>query len=319
MSSAVQEILMGHLRDVHALEEQSIQQLESAPRIAGEVRLAEALAGHLEETRGHERLLRGLLETRDSGPSRIEDAFMRAGGQGFVLFARSQRDTPGKLATHALSYEALEWAAYDLLDAIASEAGDLEVLEVARSIRDEERAMMDRIEGLFDATVEASLRPESEKPLREQLARYIADAHAIEAQAIRLMDSGRELVEDPTWTELLGGHLVQERHHEQILEERLRASRARPSKVKDLAMALGGLNWALFFRLQPATTARFGAFAYAFQHLEIGGYEHLRRVAERAGDDATRAAAAEILQEERTAAARFADALGVAVGAVVSS
>ena len=40
---------------------------------------------------------------------------MRAGGLGFLLFARTQPDTPGKLAAHAYSFEHLEIAAYELL------------------------------------------------------------------------------------------------------------------------------------------------------------------------------------------------------------
>ena len=44
---------------------------------------------------------------------------MAAGGKGFILFARSQPDTPGKLAAHAYSYEALELAGYQLLRRVA--------------------------------------------------------------------------------------------------------------------------------------------------------------------------------------------------------
>jgi ferritin-like metal-binding protein YciE len=48
------------------------------------------------------------------------------------------------------------------------------------------------------------------------------------------------------------------------------------------------------------------AFAYAFEHLEIGGYEQLLRVAELVGDDDTTALAQSILAEERAAAAAIA-------------
>jgi ferritin-like metal-binding protein YciE len=71
-------------------------------------------------------------------------------------------------------------------------------------------------------------------------------------------------------------------------------------------MRLGALNWSAFFAAQPDTPGKLLAFAYAFEHLEIGGYEHLRRVAERAGDTETVALAERILAEERSAAQRFA-------------
>ena len=67
-------------------------------------------------------------------------------------------------------------------------------------------------------------------------------------------------------------------------------------------MRLAAINWATFFAAHPDTPGKLAAFTYAFEHLEIGGYEQLQRVAERAGDDATAALAEEILAEERHAA-----------------
>ena len=67
-------------------------------------------------------------------------------------------------------------------------------------------------------------------------------------------------------------------------------------------MRLGGLNWAAFFRGHPDTPGKLAAFARAFEHLEIGGYEQLVRVARRAGDEQTVAVAEGILQEEHNAA-----------------
>jgi ferritin-like metal-binding protein YciE len=56
---------------------------------------------------------------------------MKLGGKGFVLFAKAQPDTPGKLLAHALSYEALEEASYALLAAVAAQDGDTEVAQAA--------------------------------------------------------------------------------------------------------------------------------------------------------------------------------------------
>jgi len=75
--------------------------VEASCRIGG---LAEALRIHLEETKTQERRIPQLLEARGASPSRAKDLVMRAGGLGFTLFARSQVDTPGKLASHAYAY-----------------------------------------------------------------------------------------------------------------------------------------------------------------------------------------------------------------------
>jgi len=97
-------------------------------------------------------------------------------------------------------------------------------------------------------------------------------------------------------------HLVETRDHADAVEARLRALGGDPSSLKDTVMRTGGINWALFFEAHPDTPGKVAAFSYAFEHLEIGGYEQLKRVAIRAGDDETAALADRILEQERTAA-----------------
>ena len=71
-------------------------------------------------------------------------------------------------------------------------------------------------------------------------------------------------------------------------------------------MRLGGLNWSAFFQVHPDTPGKLAAFAYAFEHLEIAGYELLARVAARAGDEHTQSACIDILTQERAAAGTIA-------------
>ena len=52
----------------------------------------------------------------------------------------------------------MEQAAYELLGIVARRAGDQETADVARSIREQEVAMAERLEAGFDRAVEASLR-----------------------------------------------------------------------------------------------------------------------------------------------------------------
>ena len=136
-------------------------------------RFAAAFEEHLHETEGQERAIRELLDARDAAPSRVKDAVMAAGGVGFVLFARVQPDTPGKLLAHTLSYEALERASYELLRLVAERAGDAEAARVAGRIRDQEQAMLDRLSGVFDLSVDASLRSVGSADLHDRLAKYL--------------------------------------------------------------------------------------------------------------------------------------------------
>jgi ferritin-like metal-binding protein YciE len=104
MASASEQ-LVKYLTDAHAIEEQALAQLRAAPDIAGDPELSRIFAEHLIETEEQERIIRARLDAHGASPSKLKDTVMAAGGKGFVLFARSQPDTPGKLAAHAISYE----------------------------------------------------------------------------------------------------------------------------------------------------------------------------------------------------------------------
>src|SRR4051794_40311057 len=186
-ADTLEEQLVKYLTDAHSIEVQALAQMRSAPGLASFSGLADAFKEHEAETERHEQLVRSRLEAHGASPSRLKDLVMGVGGKGFVLFARSQPDTDGKLVTHALSYEHLELASYELLSRVASRAGDEETATVARQIRDEERAMADRIEGVFDGTVEASLDKHPRDDLDKLVDKYLGDAHALENQSEQLL------------------------------------------------------------------------------------------------------------------------------------
>jgi ferritin-like metal-binding protein YciE len=299
MAKTFEQQLVKYLTDVHSIEEQALQQLRTAPDIAGNGRLATVFAEHLIETEGHERRVRERLEAHGADPSKTKDLVARAGAIGMLLFARSQPDTPGKLTAHAFSYEHMELAAYDLLALIAERAGDPETAEMARSIREEEHSMAERLAACFEEAVEASL---SDRDLEDQLVSYLADAHAIENQAIKLLEKGPQISGVPELARVFSEHLVETRDQQSRVEARLGAHDAGPSRVKDAAMRMGGLNIGAFFAAQPDTPAKLAGFAFAFEHLEIAGYEELKRVAERARDAETVQTAEGIIAEEHGAA-----------------
>ena len=302
MARDIEDQLVKYLTDAHAMEVQALAQMRSAPGIAGDPELADAFRAHERETERHEALVRGRLDAHDASPSKLEDLLGRLSGKGFVLFAKLNPDTPGKLAAHAFSYEHLELATYDMLERVAELAHDEDTARVARDIRAEEDAMAERIAGFWDVTAAAS---------GDDAEPYLADAHALEAQAIELLKRGRDVdVVGPLFTE----HLRESEEHARLIE-----ALVKPSRAKDAALRLGGLNWAGFFGAQPDTPAKLAVFAYAFEHLEIGGYEQLRRL----GDAQAATLADRILPDERAAAeklyAAFAPALSASLDAVASA
>src|SRR3982751_2784390 len=128
------EQLTKYLTDAHAIEEQALPQMHAAPGLASDPELERAFREHEAETEEHERLVRERLEARDAAPSKLKDVVARATAFPFVLFAKSQPDTTGKLVAHAHSYEALELAAYEMLLLVSERAGDTATSEVARAI-----------------------------------------------------------------------------------------------------------------------------------------------------------------------------------------
>lgn len=311
--------LVRYLADAHSIEEQALAQLRSAPEIAGEERLAGALGAHLLETETHERLVRERMSALGESPSRLKDMIMAVGGKGFVIFARSQPDTPGKLAAHAYSYEHLEIAAYELLGRVARSAGDAETEAMAERIRGDEERMAERLADVFDETVRASIAGLDPGELQKRLVSYLADAHALEQQSIGLLQRAVDVAGASDLEAAYRDHLEESRGHLQRIEGRLEALDAGPSTVKDAAMRLGAMNWATFFKAHPDTPGKVAAFAYAFEHLEMAGYEQLLRVAELVGDDDTTMLAQTILAEERAAAATIASDWDIAARASLAA
>ena len=301
--NSLEEQLHKYLTDAHSIEVQALAQMRSAPDMAGNPQFGEIFRQHERETEEHKRLIEQRLEAHGESPNKLKDIAGQLTGKGFVLFAKFNPDTPGKLAAHAYSYEAMEEAAYELLSRVAERASDHDTAEVARVIRDQEKAMKGRIFDNFDIAVEESLREKGADDIQKQLVKYLADAHAIEAQAIQMLGSAPKIVgEVPELAKVFKDHLEETRAQQEIIKARLDAHGAGPNKLQDAAMRLGALNWGGFFKAQPDTPAKLAGFNYAFEHLEIAAYEELKRVAAAAGDEETVRVAERIEGEERAAA-----------------
>ena len=316
---SLDEQITKYLTDVHAIEVQALAQLRTAPDIARDDELSRIFSEHCDETAGQEERVSARLDALGASPSKVKDIVAWAGGKGMILFARSNPDTPGKLVAHAFSYEHMEFAAYDLLMRFAEHAGDADTAELARSIREQEGAMAERLAANFDRAVVASLRmQDAEDDPREQLVKYLADAHAIEAQAIQLLEKGPAIAGEGNLAKVMADHLEETRTQQAALKSRLDAHDANPNKLQDAAMRIGALNWGGFFAGQPDTPAKLAGFAFAFEHLEIGGLEQLKRVAAEAHDDDTVRVVESIIGQERAAAGAIRGCFDEAVEATIA-
>jgi len=315
----IEEQIIKYLGDIHSIEEQALVQLKLAPKIAGDATLEAAFEKHIGETEDQKRRVEQRLEELGGSPNKVKDIAGAASAPAFALFAKFQPDTPGKLTSHAFSYEHMELAAYELLSRIAARAKDEQTVQLAKDIEGQENEMARRLADNWDVAVNASLRDKNSDDIGDQLDKYLSDAHAIESQAEQLLKKAIDIGGDPKLSQDYEEHLEQTRNHKALIEERLEARGAGPNFLKDAAMKLGALNWGTFFAAQPDTPAKLAGFAYAFEHLEIASYEQLRRVAERAGDESAAGVAQTILPEERHAAETIWDGFDRAIDASLES
>jgi ferritin-like metal-binding protein YciE len=160
MTATIQEQLVKYIADAHALEQHVNAVLASALRMTDVPELVGPLQHHKEETERHKALLEERLEAHGASPSKVKDAGMAIGALALGMFQRVRSDSVGKLARDAFVAEHLEIAAYEMLERVASRAGDTETAEVARRNRADEQAMAEKIASLWDLAVDLSLKEE---------------------------------------------------------------------------------------------------------------------------------------------------------------
>src|SRR3954447_9295240 len=193
MSRTTNDELVHFLSDMYSVELQALVQMASAPAIAGFPKLAEDFAVHYTETQQQAEMVRERLEAHGGKPSLIKDAIMKLGGKGFLLFARVMPETPGRLIDHAYSYEAMEWAGYEMLARFADRAGDPDSVQTARAIGAQERAMMQRLERNFDAAEATTHNDLSQEKLRDHIAKHLAEVHAFATQNTQLLAKSEKI------------------------------------------------------------------------------------------------------------------------------
>jgi ferritin-like metal-binding protein YciE len=298
--------LVRFLGDMYSVEQQSLARLISAPALVGDKRFSNDLRLHYVETEQHLRLIQERIESHEVSVSVIKTLIMKAAGKGFLLFALSQPETPGKLAVHSYSYEAMEWAGYEILARFAKFADDPQTLAVAFTIRNQERTMMERLERDFDAAEEASHRTIYPQQMRNHLRRHLREAHVLEIQSANLIQKAKETANDPLFTEVCHQRFEQSRKHAKILKERLDFLGAKPCKIEDHALRFGDWNWNFLFKLRADTPVNIVEFAYAHEHLKTAGYALLARTAKRACDTDTEELCISLMTDQRAMADRIA-------------
>lgn len=153
--------LHSYIRDAHAMEENVLRMLDSMISNTGDPTIREQLEHHKSETEQHVDLLSKRLDALGlEGTSAVKDAPAILGAVAKGLGDSMRSDKPGKNARDGYITEAMEIAAYELLERLATRAGDTETAEVARRIRQDEISMREKIEKNWDRVLDLTLEEE---------------------------------------------------------------------------------------------------------------------------------------------------------------
>ena len=150
MASQETKAVVKHLGEAVAMEQSVLRLLDSMSRTASDPELERAVEQHKRTTRAHVERLQQRLSAYGASPPR----FKQAGGavaarvKGVVDVAR--REKPARSARDGFVNEQLEVASYELLERIATRAGDAETADVARRNRNEDEAMAGAIARRWD-------------------------------------------------------------------------------------------------------------------------------------------------------------------------
>lgn len=162
MSEAtIDGMLASYVRDAHAMEENVLRMLDSMIKTTKDDSILQDLKHHRQETERHVQLLEQRLEAigeKESSVVKDMPAIMGAMAKGLADAVRS--DKPGKNARDGYITEAMEIAAYRLLEQLAERAGDTETAQTARTICRDEEAMRDKIDSNWGKFMDLTLQEE---------------------------------------------------------------------------------------------------------------------------------------------------------------
>jgi ferritin-like metal-binding protein YciE len=157
---------------------------------------------------------------------------------------------------------------------------------------------------------EMPIRPEEETDmtddkLKEKLADYVEDAHAMEQNDLKMIDSMISTTDDPEVRQMLEEHRRETEEHERRMRERLDAL-GRGTSARKQAQAVGAaLLKGVGDKARGDKAGKNARDGYTAEHLEIAAYQLLERLAKKAGDDETAQAARQNRADEEEMARRI--------------
>ena len=147
----------------------------------------------------------------------------------------------------------------------------------------------------------------------ENLNDWLRDAHAMEQQAEKMLESTSSRLEHyPELRERMEQHLEETREQARLLRSCIDRRGAGSSTMKDMAARVAGLGQGMSGLFVSDEVVKGTLASYTFEHMEIASYRSLIAAAEAAGDSETANVCRKILPQEEA----MAEWLGKRIGEV---
>jgi ferritin-like metal-binding protein YciE len=152
--------LVKHIDEAIAMEENVKRMLDGMIQTTDDPGVIDLLEQHKVQTEQHSQRLRARLEAHGASPSMAREATGILGALAKLPVDMVRGEKAGRNARDGYATEHMEIASYQLLERIATRAGDEETAEVARLNRADEEAMARKLDEHWDHFAELSLREE---------------------------------------------------------------------------------------------------------------------------------------------------------------
>jgi ferritin-like metal-binding protein YciE len=160
MENTIQAKLVSYLRDAHAMESNVLKMLDSMIQTTSDEQVGAQLRKHRTETERHQQLVAERLTALGEDTSTLKDVSAQVGAMFKGMADAARGDKAGKNARDGYVTEAMEIAAYKLLEQLALRAGDEATAELARRICRDEENMRAAIESDWGRFIDLTLQEE---------------------------------------------------------------------------------------------------------------------------------------------------------------
>lgn len=302
--AAIRDSLVTHLQQALAAERAQVGELRTL-RDEAEIPAVRALLDqHLSATEAQGDRIEQRLEELGAGSS-LRLMIQAVGGTlPKQIVDRMRPDSECAILRDAISAEAMEIAAYLLLEVEAIRGGDESTAALARELRADEVAMRDELMTFWNQAVgrDVDRRTTAERSrtrvARTMLVDHLRDIHALERNAVAMLSTVLATVDDELACERVADHRDATMRHGDEIMRRLRELGSKPSlrrQAQGLAFAAikGPINL-----VRAERAAKDLRDMYVVEHMELVAYAQLSVLAELVGDDATFQLAQSQQQEE---------------------